>query len=174
MLRFIPYSRLSCILERKKKHSFSPPILKFICYNHPCSLEKKNNIQTPPVLQNIDSQCSRLPLFYIKIKKQFNPPMLGLTLSLAPTLTNRNKPCGSWLQPLYDIRARIRKRFKESIPMNSKKLIPPAHVAWRAGTSNRLFIPVRNRFLGSLKGLQIRALGSLCLPDNRRRDIRYS
>ncbi len=33
--------------------------------------------------------------------------------------------------------------------------------AWRAGTSKRVVVPVRqagNRFLGSLKGLQIRAV----------------
>jgi hypothetical protein len=37
---------------------------------------------------------------------------------------------------------------------------PSAFVAWRAGTSNRVVVPTRqagNRFLGSLKGLQIRA-----------------
>ncbi len=39
----------------------------------------------------------------------------------------------------------------------------PAFVVCRAGTSNRVVVPVRqagNRFLGSLKGLQIRALKS--------------
>jgi hypothetical protein len=39
--------------------------------------------------------------------------------------------------------------------------IPPAYAAWRAGTSNRVVVParkVRNRFLGFLKRLQIRAL----------------
>ncbi len=38
--------------------------------------------------------------------------------------------------------------------------IPPAYVAWRATTTNRVFVQARhagNRFLGSLKGLQIRA-----------------
>jgi hypothetical protein len=38
--------------------------------------------------------------------------------------------------------------------------IPPAYVAWRAGC-RRVVVPARhagNRFLGSLKGLQIRAL----------------
>jgi hypothetical protein len=37
-----------------------------------------------------------------------------------------------------------------------------AYVAWRAGTSNRVVVPARqagNRFLGSLKCFQIRALG---------------
>jgi hypothetical protein len=45
--------------------------------------------------------------------------------------------------------------------MDSKESIPPAYVAWRDGTSNRVVVPARkvgNRFLGSLKGLQIRAL----------------
>jgi hypothetical protein len=45
--------------------------------------------------------------------------------------------------------------------IDSKESIAPAFVAWRAGTSNRVVVPTRqagNRFLGSLKGLQIRAL----------------
>ena len=44
--------------------------------------------------------------------------------------------------------------------IDSKESIPPAYVAWRAGTSNKVVAPARqagNRFLGSLKGLQIRA-----------------
>ncbi len=44
--------------------------------------------------------------------------------------------------------------------IDSKVSIPPAYVALRAGTSNRVVLPARhagNRFLGSLKGLQIRA-----------------
>jgi hypothetical protein len=39
--------------------------------------------------------------------------------------------------------------------------MPLAYVAWRAGTTYRVVVPVRqagNRFLGSFKGLQIRAL----------------
>ncbi len=39
--------------------------------------------------------------------------------------------------------------------------IPPAYVVWRAGTTNRVAVPARqagNRFLGSIKGLKIRAL----------------
>jgi hypothetical protein len=39
--------------------------------------------------------------------------------------------------------------------------MPLAYVSWRAGTTYRDVVPVRqdgNRFLGSLKGLQIRAL----------------
>jgi len=46
----------------------------------------------------------------------------------------------------------------------AKESIPPAYVAWRAGTSNRIVVTARqagNRFLGSLKGLQIRALDTL-------------
>jgi hypothetical protein len=43
--------------------------------------------------------------------------------------------------------------FEESMPL--------AYVAWRAGTTYTVVVPVRqawNRFLGSFKGLQIRAL----------------
>ncbi len=49
-------------------------------------------------------------------------------------------------------RARICKRLRSPIP--------PAYVAWRANTTNMVVVPARqagNRFLGSLKGLQIRA-----------------
>ncbi len=63
------------------------------------------------------------------------------------------------------IRARICKHLR-SPGIDSKKLIPPAYVAWRAGTSNRVVVPARqagNRFRGSLKGLQIRAQKLLLL-----------
>ncbi len=43
--------------------------------------------------------------------------------------------------------------------------IPPAYAASRAGTTNRVVVPARqagNRFLGSLKGLQIRAQVFMC------------
>jgi hypothetical protein len=46
----------------------------------------------------------------------------------------------------------------------AQKSIPPACVIWRAGTTKRVIIPARkagNRFLGSLKGLQTRALNTL-------------
>jgi hypothetical protein len=49
--------------------------------------------------------------------------------------------------------------------IDSEEAIPPAYVAWRAGTTNRVIVPARqarNRFLGSLKGLQIRALVYYC------------
>ncbi len=45
--------------------------------------------------------------------------------------------------------------------IESEESIQLAYVAWRAGTTNRVVVPARqagNRFLGSLKGLQIRAL----------------
>jgi hypothetical protein len=57
-------------------------------------------------------------------------------------------------------RARICKR-SWSPGINSDGPVPPAYVAWRAGTTNRVVVQARhagNRFLGSLKGLQIRAL----------------
>ncbi len=61
----------------------------------------------------------------------------------------------------YCSRARISKRLK-SPQIDSKELIPPAYVAWRAGFSNRVVLQAGNRFLGSLKGLQIRA--PVCSP----------
>jgi hypothetical protein len=57
-------------------------------------------------------------------------------------------------------RARICKRLWRP-GIDAEESIPPAYVAWRAGTTNRVVVPARqagNRFLGSLKGLQIRAL----------------
>ncbi len=57
-------------------------------------------------------------------------------------------------------RARICERLW-SPKIDSEESISPAHVAWRAGTTNSVAVPARqagNRFLGSLKGLQIRAL----------------
>jgi hypothetical protein len=45
--------------------------------------------------------------------------------------------------------------------IDSTESISPAYVAWRAGTKNRVVVQTRqagNRFPGSLKGLQIRAL----------------
>jgi hypothetical protein len=56
-------------------------------------------------------------------------------------------------------RARICKSLR-SPRIDSPELIPPAYVAWRAGTTNRVVVLARqagNRFLGSFKGLQIRA-----------------
>ncbi len=57
-------------------------------------------------------------------------------------------------------RARICKRLW-SPGIDSDGPIPPAYVAWRVGTTNRIVVQARhagNRRLGSLKGLQIRAL----------------
>jgi hypothetical protein len=56
-------------------------------------------------------------------------------------------------------RARICKRLL-SPGIDSEESISPVYVACRAGTTNRAVVPARqagNRFLGSLKGLQIRA-----------------
>jgi hypothetical protein len=56
-------------------------------------------------------------------------------------------------------RARIYKRLW-SPEIDSEESIQQAYVAWRAGTTSRVVVPARqagNRFLGSLKGLQIRA-----------------
>ncbi len=58
--------------------------------------------------------------------------------------------------------------------INSEESIPPAYVAWPASTTNRDVVPARqdgNRFMGSLKGLRIRALSHqapwllwICVP----------
>ncbi len=59
--------------------------------------------------------------------------------------------------------------------------LPLTFVAWRAGTTNRVVVPTRqagNRFLGSLKGLQIRAQSYLlstswCWQTYKRRQKRH-
>jgi hypothetical protein len=59
----------------------------------------------------------------------------------------------------WQARARICKRLW-SPEIESEESIQLTYVAWRAGTTNRVVVPARqagNRFLGSLKGLQIRA-----------------
>jgi hypothetical protein len=46
----------------------------------------------------------------------------------------------------------------------AQESIPPAYVAWRAGTTNMVIAPARqagNLFLGSLEGPQIRAQAAL-------------
>jgi hypothetical protein len=58
-------------------------------------------------------------------------------------------------------RARICKRLRRP-GIDSEDSIPPACVAWRAGTTNRVVVQACQagyQFLGSLKGLQIRAQG---------------
>ncbi len=48
--------------------------------------------------------------------------------------------------------------------IDTKEAIPLGYVAWRAGTSNRFVVTAcqaGNRFLGFLKGLQIRALDGM-------------
>jgi hypothetical protein len=60
---------------------------------------------------------------------------------------------------VFAARARICKGLW-SPEIDSDGSIPAAYVAWRAGTKNRVVVQARhagNRFLGSLKGLQIRA-----------------
>ncbi len=56
-----------------------------------------------------------------------------------------------WYQP-----ARLHRQRLRSPEIDSEESIPPAYVAWRAGTTNKVVVRVRqigNRFLGSLKGL---------------------
>ena len=66
-----------------------------------------------------------------------------------------------WRYKCKEVRARICKRLTRP-GIDSEDSIPPAYVAWRAGTTNRVVVQARqavNRFLGSFKGLQIRAQG---------------
>jgi hypothetical protein len=64
--------------------------------------------------------------------------------SCKPYIVNRDRICKRLWSPGID----------------SWESILPAYVAWRASTTNRVFVPARqagNRFLCTLKGLQIRA-----------------
>ncbi len=63
------------------------------------------------------------------------------------------------LLPVVQYRARIWESLR-ALGIDSKESTPPAYIAWRAGTSNKVVVPARyagNRLLGSLKSLQIRA-----------------
>ncbi len=60
----------------------------------------------------------------------------------------------------FCVNSRRGRRLENRSGFDSKESIPPTYVAWQAGTTNRVVVPARqdgNRFLGSLKGLQIRA-----------------
>ena len=73
--------------------------------------------------------------------------------------TSPTEICGPLERITLRPRARICKRLRRP-GIDSEVSIPPAYVARRAGTTNRVVVPARqagNRFLGSLKGLQIRA-----------------
>jgi hypothetical protein len=60
----------------------------------------------------------------------------------------------------------VHKRICKSLRspgINSEEAISPTYAAWQADTTNRLVISARqagNRFLGSIKGLQIQALST--------------
>jgi hypothetical protein len=77
--------------------------------------------------------------------------------SLEQSMATRNRvEIGLTYRPA---RACICKRFW-SPGIDAEELIPPAYVAWRASKTNTVVIQGRqagNRFLGSLKVLQIRA-----------------
>jgi hypothetical protein len=84
---------------------------------------------------------------------------LDFNLSQPPPPPLKRRGCGN-PPPTHVHQSRISKRLR-SPGIESEEAIPPAYVAWRGGTSNRVVITARkagNRFLGSLKGLQIRAL----------------
>ncbi len=90
--------------------------------------------------------------------------VLLLSIRRSHSLLTQHKVCviPGWLGlsgNLDKCLARICKRLW-SPGIDSEESIPPACVAWRAGTTNRVVVSARqdgNRFLGSLKGLRIRA-----------------
>ncbi len=90
--------------------------------------------------------------------------VLWLSIRRSHSLLTQHKVCviPGWLGlsgNLDKCLARICKRLW-SPGIDSEESIPPACVAWRAGTTNRAVVPAPqdgNRFLGPLKGLRIRA-----------------
>ncbi len=81
------------------------------------------------------------------------------TISTTVTVHSKQLTTHMWVWECTLYRARICKRLRRP-GIDSEDSIPPAYVAWRAGTKNRVVVPARqagNRFLGSLKGIQIRA-----------------
>jgi hypothetical protein len=97
------------------------------------------------------------------LASRYDNPNQELTLS--PKSGSMNSATGhsgrSKCLPLF--RARICKRLR-SPGIDSEESISSTYVAWRAGTKNRVVVPARqagNRFLVSLKGLQIQALAFL-------------
>ncbi len=73
------------------------------------------------------------------------------------SLRSRSRLSFLWIR----IRARICKRLWNP-GIDSEEPTPPAFVAWRGGTTNKVDVPASqagNRFLSSLKGLQICRVG---------------
>jgi hypothetical protein len=125
-------------------YSFFPPFLPFLSLfplvpPFLLSFHNPNVMTSPPIAQTPPPPPSRL---------------------LSSPLPHRSSPFPVSSDPLLaSTRARICKRLW-SPGIESEKSIPPAYVAWRAGTRIRVVVPARqagNRFLDSLKGLQIRA-----------------
>ncbi len=129
----------------------------------------------------IGSSPTSFPLYRRKLSLMLSTPVC-LRLSLLTT----DERGGGWGAKSYDDekawssinpsysqdfmvknwvdRARICKQLR-SPGIDSEVSISPAYVAWRASTTNRVVPPARqagNRFLGSLKGLQIRAQDKIC------------
>ncbi len=93
------------------------------------------------------------------IRNSFDPSFLLDTPFTNQWIYNE-KP----VSKMPSIWARIFKRLW-SPGINSDGPIPPAYVAWRDGSTNRVVVQARhagNWFLGFLKGLQIRALIAFC------------
>jgi hypothetical protein len=97
----------------------------------------------------------RLPWF---INKEVVKILLFFKL-ISLTVESEARGRGTETEVAELTRARICKRV-ESPGIDSHEPIPPAYLAWRGRTTNRAVVPARhagNRFLDSLKGLQIRA-----------------
>ncbi len=82
-------------------------------------------------------------------------------------LRNLDTEWGSFLSTLYP-KTRIFNRLRR-LGIDSKESISPAYEAWRAGTSNRVFLRTRQGWEsipGLLKDLQIRALWDFFTGNN--------
>ncbi len=145
---------VTCIYENilSKKNfliSFTPQPAQVLSWNF-------RNIRVHPQLSQVvyTNQC--LLLLPHLISKDINSPGLSPNFFLrSPRIDSKES-----IPPAYVAWARICKRVRRP-GIDSEDSIPPAYVAWRAGTTKMGVVPARqagNRFMGSLKGLQIRAL----------------
>ncbi len=106
----------------------------------------------PPLLSEMPI-CPVRGISPLIICLQQHAPLTGVS---RPTSEKESQNMIIWLGVFVCVCAIRARKFCKRL---KKESILPACVAWRAGTSNRFVVPAHrpgNRFLGSLKDLQIR------------------
>jgi hypothetical protein len=155
----LPMCRLSSLLqrdgwwgwERSQMIRRRESMVLFIIFNTLCSVSYILSSYSVPsnntmirVEQNYKPPTRTTYCAEIFKQSMWTRNRVGIGLSYRPA---RARTCKSLWSPGID----------------SEESISPAYVACRVGTTNRVVVPARqagNRFLGSLKGLQIRALAT--------------